>query len=155
MSIQKKSRFNIAADPWVRESILKLQGAMIDSGCPKRSDGSLDKIKGYRVEHRFAKGMYIRECHVPAGMIFISELHKYDHPYFMLKGSNYIISESGSVFLKAPCNGITKAGTKRIIYVPEDTIFITCHATESVDVEEIESEIIAKSYEEFELEDRL
>ena len=57
-----------------------------------------------------------------------------------------ILTEDGVKHLKAPYHGITKPGTKRIIYTHSDCIFITVHATEETDVAKIEEQVIAKDF---------
>lgn len=98
--------------------------------------------------HRFADGLYIREMRAPKGMLNTSKLHKTNHPYFILKGDFSVLTEDGFVRIKAPYMGITKAGTKRIVYFHEDTVWITVHATKETDLQKIEEELIAKTYDE-------
>ncbi len=100
------------------------------------------------LKHTFADGLYIRQMSAPKGMLNVSKLHKTTHPYFILKGKFSVSTEMGFVLIQAPYMGITKAGTKRIVYFHEDTIWITVHATEETDLEKIEEELIAKTYEE-------
>jgi len=100
------------------------------------------------LKHTFADGLYIREMRAPKGMINVSKLHKTTHPYFILEGDFSVLTENGLVRIKAPYTGITKAGTKRIVYFHEDTVWITVHATEETDLEKIEEELIAKTYDE-------
>ena len=57
-----------------------------------------------------------------------------------------ILTEDGVVNLKAPHNGITLAGTKRVIYTHTDCRFITVHVTDSTDLKDIENEVIAKDF---------
>jgi hypothetical protein len=52
------------------------------------------------------------------------------------------------VRVKAPYSGITMAGTKRIIYTHEDTVWITVHVTKETDLVKIEEQVIAKTYAE-------
>lgn len=98
--------------------------------------------------HTFADGLYIRQMTAPKGMLNVSKLHKTNHPYFILEGEFSVLTETGIKRIKAPYTGITKAGTKRIVYFHEETIWITVHATEETDLEKIEDELIAKTYEE-------
>lgn len=98
--------------------------------------------------HSFADGLYIREIFMPKGMLISSKLHKTNSPYFVLEGVLSVITDEGEVLIKAPYWGITKVGTKRILYIHEDTRWITVHATHKTDLQEIEDEIIAKSYDE-------
>jgi len=100
------------------------------------------------LEHYFGDGLYIRKMTAPKGMLNVSKLHKTTHPYFILEGEVSVLTENGMVRIKAPYWGITKAGTKRIVFFHEDTVWITVHSTEETDLEKIEDELIAKSYEE-------
>ena len=98
------------------------------------------------LKHSFANGLYIREVFNPAGELLVTKIHKYSHPFFLLKGQMTIMSEDGEKTIQAPHYGITKAGTKRIIYAHTDCIFVTVHATNETDVDKIEEEIIAKNF---------
>jgi hypothetical protein len=100
--------------------------------------------------HRFAHKTYVREIFMPKGLIVISKLHKFSYPYFILQGKVSILTEAGVIRLQAPHYGITPAGTKRVLYIHEDTIWVNVHGTEEVDVIKIEEEIIAKSYDDLE-----
>ena len=100
------------------------------------------------LKHTFADGLYIREMRAPKGMLNVSKIHKKTHPYFILKGEYSVLTENGLVRVKAPHFGITKAGTKRIVYFHQDTIWITVHATEETDLQKIEDEIIAENFDE-------
>ena len=57
-----------------------------------------------------------------------------------------ILTEDGVEHLKAPYYGITKPGTKRIIYTHTDCVFVTVHATEKKDIKEIEEDVIADNF---------
>ena len=60
-----------------------------------------------------------------------------------------MLTEEGEEEICAPYYTMTKAGTKRLIYVLEDTIWITVHPAKSRDLSEIEDDVIAKDFEEF------
>lgn len=100
------------------------------------------------LEHFFGDGLYIRKMTAPKGMLNVSKLHKTTHPFFLLKGDVSIQTENGVIRLKAPHFGITQAGTKRIVFFHEETVWITVHATKETDLKKIEEELIAKNYEE-------
>ena len=57
-----------------------------------------------------------------------------------------ILTEDGVKHLQAPHHGITKPGTKRIIYTHTDCVFVTVHATEKKDIKEIEKDVIADNF---------
>lgn len=100
------------------------------------------------LNHFFADNLYIRQMTAPKGMLNTSKLHKTNHPYFILKGDVSIVTGNGILRIKAPHFGITKAGTKRIVFFHEDTVWITVHSTNETDLKKIEDEVIAKSYDE-------
>lgn len=102
--------------------------------------------------HSFASGMYVREIFLPAGVIVVGKIHKHDHPNFLMKGKVSVFTESGGVeVITAPKSMISPAGTKRVVYAHEDTVWVTVHKTDSQDLAEIEEETIAKTYEEVQL----
>jgi len=98
------------------------------------------------LKHVFCNGLYIREITMAKGMFIVSKIHKTTHPYFVLKGDVSVITEEGLVRIKAPYSGITKAGTQRILYTHEDTVWTTIHKTKLKDLAKIEKKIIAKDY---------
>ena len=98
------------------------------------------------LKHTFTDGCYIREIFTPAGQIIVTKIHKKDHPFFLMKGELSILTEDGVVNLNAPYQGITKVGTKRVIYTHTDCIFTTVHATDKLTVDEVEEDVIAKDF---------
>lgn len=103
----------------------------------------------FPLKHTFVPGMYIREITMPAGALLTSKIHKMEHPYFILRGDVSVLTESGVVRLKTGFSGITPAGTKRLLYCHEETVWVTVHRTDSTDLEVIEEEVIAKNFDEF------
>ena len=93
--------------------------------------------EGVPTFHKFTKGMYIREVHVPAGVIFTSMTHKTQHPFVISKGVCDICNEVGEVKrYVAPHTGITEPGTRRVFLVQEDLVLTTFHATDITDPDE-------------------
>ena len=99
------------------------------------------------LEHSFGDGLYIRKITMPAGMLVTSKIHKKAHPYFVMQGDVSVMTEEGAVRIKAPYAGMTMPGTKRILFIHEETVWITVHATRHKDLKLIEDEIIASSFE--------
>ena len=94
----------------------------------------------------FTDGQYIREIFMPAGQIITTKIHKKLHPFFVMSGQLSIVSEDGVIEIEAPYHGITKPGTKRIIYTHEDSVFITVHATDKTTVEEVTKDVVADDF---------
>ena len=102
------------------------------------------------LKHTFGDGLYIRQITMFKGYLFTSKLHKLVHPYFVLSGDVSVITPDGPIRIVAPYSGITKAGTKRILYINEETVWITVHPNpdNETDLVKIEERLIAKSYDE-------
>ena len=100
------------------------------------------------LKHTFVDGAYVREIFMHKGLLLTSKIHKVTHPYFILQGEVTVVTEEGEINIKAPFYGVTKAGTKRLIYVREDTVWVTVHVTKERDLKLIEEEIIANNFEE-------
>ena len=103
----------------------------------------------FPLKHTFVPGMYIREITMPAGALLTSKIHKIEHPYFILRGDVSVLTEKGIVRLKTGFSGITPAGTKRLLYCHEETVWVTVHRTDNTDLKLIEEEVIAKNFDEF------
>lgn len=97
----------------------------------------------HHITHRFTPGMYIRQIIMPAGSIYTSKIHKTEHPFTMLKGLCSVKSVDGKWrHMKAPWFGVTKPGTRRVLVIHEETVWLTYHPTHETDLEKIEAELI-------------
>lgn len=95
------------------------------------------------VTHAFTPGLYMREIFMPAGTLLTSKIHKTEHPYVILSGKVSVwIGEGEEVLLEGPYVGVTKPGTRRVLYIHEDTRWITFHPTEETDLTVIEQKLI-------------
>lgn len=123
----------------------------------RENDERVDELEVYMAEnyqiidcplvHRFTPGMYIREIFMPAGSLITSKIHKTEHPFTVSKGK-VAVSIDGKDWeeFEAPYTGITKPGTRRILYIIEDCIWTTYHVNSDncEDLEEIENKLIEK-----------
>jgi len=96
--------------------------------------------------HTFSDGLYIRQLTCPAKTLTVTKIHKQEHAFFLLKGTISVLTEDGVKKFTAPYQGITKVGTKRIIYHHDEVIFTTVHSTDKKTVEEVEEQVIAKDF---------
>jgi len=125
-----------------REAILRLQDSIISGGldvgpaaCP--------------VKHHFAPGSYGREMTLPAGLVVVGKIHKHAHINVISKGRVQVFTEQEGVLeLAAPCTFVSSPGTKRVVYVLEETVWTTVHVTDKTDLAEIEREVIATDFTE-------
>ncbi len=100
------------------------------------------------LKHTFVDGAYVREIFMPKGLLITSKIHKVLHPYFVMKGKCAVVTEDSIEKIEAPHYGVTPPGTKRAIYIYEDTVWITVHVTDETDLDRIEEQIIAKDFSE-------
>lgn len=109
-------------------------------GRPGSRDG---QTEGCPLTHRFTPGLYTREIFMPAGTIITSKIHKTEHPFVVSKGRLWVLVEGGEwEHIEAPHTGITRPGTRRLLFVEEDTIWTTFHPTPLTDLDAIEAAII-------------
>jgi hypothetical protein len=129
----------------IRQKILSLQAAIA------RQPGAMNsETAPCPVNHHFADGMYCREIILPKGMLVVGKIHKHAHPNFIMRGDVTFVTEEGIFRVQGPCSMVSPAGTKRVVYAHEETVWITVHKTDSTDLEEIEEQVIAKDYAELE-----
>lgn len=99
------------------------------------------------VTHKFTPNLYTREIFMPKNTIVTSLLHLTTHPFFILQGDVSVWYHDVPVQrYKAPYSGITKAGTRRLIYTHEDTIWAACFVTTLTNPEEITNTIMARDF---------
>ena len=97
------------------------------------------------VVHRFTPGLYIREILMPKGTLITSKIHLTEHPYVISKGVVCVFIEGvGWKKYAAPFTGITKPYTRRILFIEEDTIWTTFHATDETDLAKLEEQLILR-----------
>ena len=128
---------------------------MSDEIIQRLNDYRVDELEAAMVEnlelidcplsHVFTNGLYTREIFMPAGSLVTSKIHKTEHPYVVSKGKLLVCIDKGEwVEIEAPHMGVTKPGTRRILYILEDTVWTTFHPNPDnvTDLEEIEDLLI-------------
>lgn len=126
-----------------RTNVLTFEEQM--SKMPGVKFGDMDECP---LKHEFGDGLYVRTIFMPKGMLIVSKIHKWTHPAFIMSGKVSVLDETGIQVYSGPCAFMTKAGTKRVLYTHEDTVWTTVHVTKETDLDKIEEEVIAKTFEE-------
>lgn len=101
------------------------------------------------LQHNFAPGQYGRTITLPADSFIVGKIHKHAHLNIVSKGLVTVVTEFGNRTIDArlaPVVFTSEAGTKRALYVHEETVWTTIHQTQSTDLAEIEREIIAPDF---------
>jgi hypothetical protein len=135
----------ITSNKDIREKIIELELLMKIAVTETKSLS----ISECPLKHTFAPGAYAREIFIPKETLIVGKIHKHSHLNMLMKGTVSVLTEEGPRVFKAPMTMVSPAGTKRVVFAHEDTVWVTVHLTNETDLEKIEEEIIAKSYEEF------
>lgn len=101
------------------------------------------------VQHHFARGVYARELFIPKGTVLVGKIHKYSQINVVAKGDISVLTEEGIKRVRAGTTIVSGPGIKRAGYAHEDTIWLTIHGTNETDLDRLEDELIAGSFEEF------
>jgi hypothetical protein len=103
------------------------------------------------IEHFFMDGVYVRKMTMFKDTVVVGAIHKHLHMCFLLKGHLSVVSESGTKEYVAPCYIIAEPGEKRVLYSHENSCWYNTHKNPNniKDVRELEKQIVALSYEEY------
>jgi hypothetical protein len=95
------------------------------------------------LSHHFTPGIYLRELSLGKGAVFTSIIHQTTHPLIILKGKCLVYTpEDGETKeYSAPAVILTQPNTRRVGFVIEDCTWLTVHATELTNPEEIMEKI--------------
>ena len=106
----------------------------------------------FKYKHTFADGIYVRQMTIAEDEVIIGAIHKHLHVWFLMSGSITVLTEGELKEYKAPCTVLSDPGVKRVIYGNEESIFTNVHKnpTNTEDIKELEKQIVALSYEEYE-----
>lgn len=134
-------------DDSIRQKVCHLEQALLslDGGVGAEESESIAPLN-----HYFCEGNYAREIFIPKDTCVVGKIHKHEHINVISKGKCLVVTEDGKETLEAPLTFISKAGIKRAVYAIEDTVWTTIHPTDKTNLEEVEEEVIAKSYNELE-----
>lgn len=126
---------------------------MIDTG---RVPSTLEKF-GLRhfftpKHEKFGCCIYGREIFFPKGNLVIGKIHKHYTINFVMKGRVRMGTKDGPHIVQAPDIFVSGPGMQRIGIIEEDCLWATVHMVDHPeDLEKIEDELIAESYDELDL----
>lgn len=101
------------------------------------------------VKHFFAKGVYARQGTIKKGTLLIGAIKKISHINIITSGDISIFTEEGERRITGPAMMVSPPGTKRVGYAHEDTVWTTIIGTDETEVEKVEEEVLAKTYEDY------
>lgn len=103
----------------------------------------------FQPKHYFGGGIYARELWMPKNSVVTGKIHIKEHLCSIAFGDVTITDEFGSVRVKGPCTFVGKPGSKRALFMHEDTLWTAYHTTDKLTVEEAEAEIVTNDYNVF------
>ena len=107
---------------------------------------------GVKISHEFADSIYLRRMDLKKDNLVVGAIHKHLHIWFLLQGHVSIAKKEGVEDYIAPCYVVSEPGDQRVIVANEDSIFVNIHKnpTNTKNIEEIEKNIVALNYNDFE-----
>jgi hypothetical protein len=103
------------------------------------------------LQHVFAPGVYARTIFIPAGTVVVGKIHKHQHLNILSQGCVSVMTEGGGAEqFQGPLTMVSPAGCKRAVYAHTDVTWTTVHLVQSTDLAEIEAEVIAPTFEDYE-----
>ena len=103
------------------------------------------------LKHTFTPGLYTRQITMPKGAIVVSRIHLHEHPFIISKGKVLVYDGRSTTLYEAPYQGVTKPGTKRLLFIFEDTVWTTFHVTNHSTLEEVSKPgvVVVDTWDEF------
>ena len=134
------------------QNLIKEKANGIDIVAGTKEDPIVTNSDLVPIKHYFMDGVYIREMTMKKGVAVIGAIHKHLHMCFLLTCRITVVNEEETIDHIAPCFIISKPGVKRVLYAHEDSMWFNTHKNPSniKDVKQLEKEIVAISYEEYE-----
>ena len=138
-----------------RQEIIDIEKTLINLADNKNiiaNGGDIVYHDKFKYKHTFADGIYVRQMTIEKGEIILGAIHKHLHVWFLLSGHITVLTEDSLKESIAPCTVLSTPGVKRVIYGNEESIFTNVHKnpTNTEDIKELEKQIVALSYEEYE-----
>jgi hypothetical protein len=125
--------------PVSREQVMRLEKAM------KTMPGQVDRED--ITTHHFADGVYLRELFMPAGMAVVGAIHRTEHITIVASGTVLITTDRCVEEITGPSVFVSAIGAKKAILALTDATLMNPHPTDETDLDKIEEEFIAPSFE--------
>lgn len=100
------------------------------------------------IEHHFGAGIYARTMVAPMGTVLTGKIYKIPQMIILSHGDITVRSEYFNGRIRGPHIYNSPAGAKRFGYCHTDVVWTCLTSVKSTDVESVEKEIYAESYDE-------
>lgn len=101
------------------------------------------------VRNVFSGGVYARELFIPKGTLLIGKVHMTEHLNICLQGDLTFLTVDGPQRIKAPAMFSSPAGTKKLAYANEDSIWVNVHPDMGLDPETTVDAITVSTFAEY------
>jgi quercetin dioxygenase-like cupin family protein len=101
------------------------------------------------VRNVFSGGVYAREVFIPKGTMLVGKVHMTEHLNICLKGDLTFLTVDGPQRIKAPAMFSSPAGTKKLAYANEDSIWVNVHPDLGTEPETIVDAITVDTFAEY------
>ena len=150
MELEKNKKLSIT-----KQELIDMEKTLISLANDKNiiaDNGNIVYHDKFKYKHTFADGIYVRQMTIAKDEMIIGAIHKHLHVWILLSGCKTVLTNGELKEYKAPCTVLSEPGVKRIIYGNEESIFTNVHKnpTNTEDIKELEKQIIALNYEEYE-----
>lgn len=130
----------------IRAAIHTFQEGVIAAGMNEGQDAC-------PLRHTFVNGVYAREILMFEGQTVVGRIHKHAHLNFIMQGKVRVLTEhEGYQEYTAPHMFVSEAGTKRLVHVLEDCIWVTVHPTSATTPEGAVEELTTLDYSDIEVQ---
>ena len=128
---------------------MELQVAIRDKLNALEAEMKLEPQLNLLTEHFFSPGIYTRILHIPKGCLLTGKIHKEPILNIMIAGEISVLLGNEIQRIKAPYICVSPAGSKKIGYAHENTIWMGCHGTNDFDLVKIEKRFVAQNEQEW------
>jgi quercetin dioxygenase-like cupin family protein len=101
------------------------------------------------VRNVFSGGVYAREVFIPKGTMLVGKVHMTEHLNICLQGDLTFLTVDGPQRIKAPAMFSSPAGTKKLAYANEDSIWVNVHPDMGLDPETTVAAITVDTFAEY------
>lgn len=108
--------------------------------------GDMDEINESGLKEYFVGGSYVRELFIPKDCTIVSQIWNKERMWIIATGEVTFTTEMGTKRVKAPYTEIVPHGSKVALYTHEDTLWFAITGAAATTTEEVEKEVIAKTY---------
>lgn len=115
--------------------------AFVDQFESKMSEAGL--TLSCKLDIDFQDGVMRRTIYMPAGALISSKIHITNHNWVIHSGAVYVIEQGAQELRLGGSFGVTKAGTRRLLWVAANCIWSTYHYVgDETDLVKIEEKLI-------------